>query len=213
MDNSYVANNRIIGFYHGIAFDGKITVENNVVIGCAEGGISTGGIAAVTRGNYVSNNYYGIRGGGTIESNTIVDNQIGIITSTGATIRDNNIVNNKKGITATTNINVDATNNYWGNVDSSTVSSLITDSQDDPALGTVNFKPILTSPSPSAPTDETIKEIAASTGTSASSLGFLIFVEDNIFLIAEIIIGGVAVAWVIVATVVLVKRRRRHKRL
>jgi hypothetical protein len=213
MDNAYVANNQIIGFYHGIAFDGRITVENNVVINCIEGGISTGGLAAITRGNYVSNNYYGIKGGGVIESNTIINNQIGIIPSTEATIKNNNIVNNQKGITLTTSNNIDATTNYWGNVDSSTVSSVITDNQDDPALGKVNFKPILTSPSTTAPTDETVKEIAATTGTSTASLGFLIFVKDNIFLIAEIVIGGIVFAWVIVVAVVLLKKRRRNKRL
>jgi parallel beta-helix repeat protein len=210
--NAHIASNQITGFYQGIALAGSVTAENNVIINCSYGGIASVDSAPTAKGNYISGNTYGIKGGGTIESNTIIDNEYGIILDMKAKINDNNIVNNLHGISLTTTGTFDAPNNYWGNVDSSTVSSLITDSQDDPALGTVNFKPILTSPSTTAPTDETIKEIAATTGTSGSSMGFLIFFEDNIFLIAEIVIVGIVIAWVIVLAVVLVKKRRRHKR-
>jgi hypothetical protein len=212
--NAYIGNNQVIGFYYGISVSGKVTVENNIVTECAYVGLYGVNSAATFKGNYIKNNQIGIQGGGTIDSNTIIDNQIGInVFYSGTTIKNNNIVSNQNGVSITTSINIDAANNYWGNVDSSTVSSLITDSQEDPRLGSVNFEPILTSPSTTAPTDETIKEIAAATGTSGSSMGFLMFFEDNIFLIAESVICAIVIAWVIVGAVVLLKRRRRPKPL
>jgi len=44
-------------------------------------------------------------------------------------------------------------------------------------------------------------------------MGFLMFFEDNIFLIAESVICAIVIAWVIVGAVVLLKRRRRPKPL
>jgi len=210
---TYIANNQINGFYNGISIDGGAIVEGNIVSSCSKSGIWSSNYGATIKGNYVSKNYYGISGGGAIKSNTIINNQIGInIHYIGTTIKNNNIVNNQRGILSNIS-NVDATNNYWGTVDLSTISALVNDKEDNPNGGTVNFKPILTSPSTTAPTDVTIKEIAATTGTSGSSIGFLMFFEDNIFLIAEIIIGAIVIAWVIVGAVVLVKRRKRHKPL
>lgn len=210
---AYIANNQINDFYKGISLYGANTVENNIVTGCSEYGILSTFSSATIKGNYISNNRYGIGGGGRIESNTIVNNEVGISISQEATIKNNNLVSNQNGVTLTIQGTFDARYNYWGKPDAISVSQCIIDSEDNPTLGTVNYQPILTSPSTSAPDDEMVKEIAASTGTTISSVGFLIFLEDNIFVIAEVVIVGIAIAWVIVLITFLIKKRRRAKRV
>jgi parallel beta-helix repeat protein len=211
---AYIANNQINGFYNGISLYGGNTVENNIVTGCSEYGVLSTYSSATIKGNYVSNNRYGIGGGGRIESNTIVNNDVGISISQEATIKNNNIVSNQNGVTLTIQGTFDARYNYWGKPDSISVSQCIIDSEDTPTLGTVNYQPILTSPSTTAPDDETVKEIAASTGTSGSaSLGFLIFLEDNSFVIAEVVILGIIIAWSIVLVAFLIRKHRRTKRV
>lgn len=208
---AYVAGNQIISFYQGIAAGGLITVENNIVINCSYGAISSVDSAVTTKGNYISGSTYGIKGGGTIDSNTIVNNEYGIIIDTVATINNNNIVNNPNGLALTTKGTFDATNNYWGSIDPTEVAQLITDNQDRSELGTVNYKPILTSPSSTAPNDETVEKIAASAG-SWSTQGFLVLIEDNVYLIFEVVIVSIIMAWIIVVAFVFVKRRNQHKR-
>ncbi len=209
--NAYVANNQIIGFYQGIALAGLVTAERNVIINCSYGGVASVDANPVIKANYVSGSTYGIKGGGTIESNTIINNEYGIIIDTGAIIENNNIVNNENGISLTTTGYFNATNNYWGTTNAAIISRLITDNADNSKLGKINYEPILTGPSSTAPNDDTIEEIAAS-GGSWSNRGFLALIEDNIYLIFEVVIVSIVIAWIIVVTVVLLRRRKQCKR-
>jgi hypothetical protein len=116
-------------------------------------GVDISGTAQVTvTGNLIDgNSRYGINGGGTITSNTISNNQIGIHNPPLGDINNNNIVGNTlNSVTATTS-DIDAQNNWWGIADTATINRTIYDSKVDPHLGTIQFAPFLTGPSTSAP--------------------------------------------------------------
>ena len=102
----------------------------------------------------------------TIQSNTISNNNgygISIDSSPLATVNNNNIENNSGySIYLQDSNNVNATYNWWGKTDQQAISQTIYDYYKDFNLGTVNYVPFLTSPDPTAPS-QNYKPIAGST--------------------------------------------------
>ena len=150
------------------------TISNNAFSSCSSGVIAENGASLTIQGNQflkgtdgidifstasvtVNNNLidgnsrYGINGGGTISSNTISNNQIGIHNPPSCVVSGNNIVGNTVNSITTASQNVDAQNNWWGTTDAAAINQTIYDARVDPHLGTVLFVPFLTSPSTSAP--------------------------------------------------------------
>ena len=95
-----------------------------------------------------------------IQSNTISRNPVGLYLFgaslpeiVGNNIQDNRIYNvqvSANPITSNSNV-VNATNNWWGITDASSIGNTIHDFKNDFNLATVNFVPFLTSPDPDAP--------------------------------------------------------------
>ncbi|MGA2384912.1 MAG: right-handed parallel beta-helix repeat-containing protein [Candidatus Bathyarchaeia archaeon] len=129
-----------------------LTIEGNQFLR-GNDGIDIADQATLTiTGNLIDgNSRFGISGGGTINSNTITNNQVGIHNPTTGTINENNIVANTVNSIQTTVENINAQDNWWGTTDTATINQTIYDTKADPRLGTVTFVPFLTQPSPSAP--------------------------------------------------------------
>jgi hypothetical protein len=109
-----------------------------------------------------------LSGNPTIQNNTINDK--GIILKSASKINYNNIqggISLSQSVTA----NVDATNNWWGTTDTSTVDVLIFDVNDDLNLGKVNYMPFLTEPNPDAfPADSPTMPTPSPTPTPTPTL-------------------------------------------
>ena len=149
-----VSNNVFSGCYMGvIAKTGStLTVQNNQFLKGTDGVDASGTAQITVTGNLIdSNSRYGINGGGTISSNTITNNQIGIHNPSVGVISNNNIVGNTENSITAANVDIDAQNNWWGIADTATINRTIYDSKVDPPLGTILFAPFLTQPSASAP--------------------------------------------------------------
>ena len=131
---------------------GPLTVQGNQFLSGTDGiDIFPTASVTVTDNLINGNSKYGINGGGTITSNTISNNQIGIHNPPSGIISYNNIVGNTVNSITTTVENVNAQNNWWGTTDTATINQTIYDTKVDPRLGTVLFVPFLTQPSTSAP--------------------------------------------------------------
>jgi len=118
--------------FYGIEVSGNALISNNIISGCTKAGIVVSG------------------GNPTIQDNTLNDK--GIILKSAATINYNNI---QAGITLSQSVtaDVDATHNWWGTTDTSTIDKLIFDVNDDFNLGKVNYTPLLTKANPEAMPD------------------------------------------------------------
>ena len=152
--SSTISNNVFSDCYMGVNAESgsSLTVQSNQFLKGTDG-VDISGTAQVTiTGNLIDgNSRYGINGGGSISSNTISNNQIGVHNPPSGIISNNNIVGNtQNSITATTS-GVDAENNWWGIADTATINRTIYDTKIDPHLGTVLFVPFLTQPSSLAP--------------------------------------------------------------
>ena len=131
---------------------GGLSVQGNTFSKGTDGlDIFTGASVTITNNLIDSNSRYGINGGGTITSNTITNNQIGIHNPQAGIISDNNIVGNTQNSITAAAVSIDAQNNWWGISDPATINQTIYDSKDDYHLGTIRFAPFLTQPSTSAP--------------------------------------------------------------
>ena len=148
-----ISNNIFSDCYLGVnAEAGTLTVQGNQFLKGTDGvDISPGAAVTVTDNLIDSNTRYGINGGGTITSNTISNNQIGIHNPPSGVISNNNIVGNTLNSITATIENVIAQNNWWGTTDTTAINQTIYDAKIDPHLGTVLFTPFLTQPSTSAP--------------------------------------------------------------
>ncbi len=151
-----ISNNTFSNCLSGITAQAQstLTVQGNFFLRGTDGIDIISGAASLTiTDNLIdSNSRYGINGGGSITSNTISNNQIGIHNPPSGVISYNNIVGNSiNSVTATVD-NIDAANNWWGITDTATINRTIYDSKVDCHLGTVTFTPFLTQPSTSAPT-------------------------------------------------------------
>lgn len=125
--------------------------------------------------NTIENCYIGIRGGKIIERNLLMNNRYGVEVCSDTTIKNNTFTNNnetisivKKPSSVTINYNnfesatqdiiwlygmsnsIDATNNWWGTVDTRAINLTIHDYKYDFDLGKVNFVPFLSEPNPEA---------------------------------------------------------------
>jgi hypothetical protein len=130
----------------------KASIEGNVISN-SKFGILTNVNCPIT-GNLILNNRYGVSGG-KITDNTIINNTYGVI---GTACSNNNIENNNLynfalgafehfSVTA----NMDASNNWWGTINATTIDKTIYDVKDDFDLGTVTYVPFLTAPNSAAP--------------------------------------------------------------
>jgi hypothetical protein len=148
-----ISNNVFTNCFMGIdAKAGTLTVQGNQFLNGTDGIDIIPGASLTISDNLIdSNSRYGINGGGTITSNTITNNQIGVHNPPAGVISENNIVGNTENSITATTANIDAQNNWWGIADTATINQTIYDSKVDPHLGTITFVPYLTQPSPSAP--------------------------------------------------------------
>ncbi|MCW4030673.1 MAG: right-handed parallel beta-helix repeat-containing protein [Candidatus Bathyarchaeota archaeon] len=166
--DGYFANNKITDCWIGVTATGQATLEGNVIENCVLAGISSDpdsfSSSVTIKHNYIANNkFWGIQGGGDIEYNTIINNQVGIRDPLSSTvISHNNIVNNRDLNNTVHSLylkgpyNIDAANNWWGTTDTQLINQTIYDSQDDYNLGTVNYDPILTAPENDAPSSDNL---------------------------------------------------------
>ena len=130
------------------------TVKSNLIEGAGHGiGIHAGSNTTISN-NTIQNLDVGITSYSyeydqKIFDNTIANNDIGLKNLTApALFYSNNILNcSKYSLTLGSSENLDATNNYWGTTNQTTIENSIYDHKNDPSLGTVNFTPFLTSPS------------------------------------------------------------------
>ncbi|MGA2681635.1 MAG: right-handed parallel beta-helix repeat-containing protein [Candidatus Bathyarchaeia archaeon] len=149
-----VSNNTFSSCFMGISAQARsiLTVQGNSFLTGTDGiDIDTGAQVTITGNLIDGNSRYGINGGGSISSNTITNNQIGIHNPTTGVIGNNNIVANTQNSITSTTANIDAQNNWWGITDTTTINQTIYDSKIDHHLGTITFVPFLTQPSSSAP--------------------------------------------------------------
>lgn len=155
---AYISNNRIYGCQQGISlisfrvFGGGIPsyqiVEKNLIIDNTQG-ISISLSSPFDPGTLCP----------TIMNNTISKNSVGIYLSqsnyeSSPTVLNNNIQDNSNYniyLDGTPN-NINATYNWWGTTDISSINQTIFDFKNDFNLGTVSFIPFLTEPHPDTPT-------------------------------------------------------------
>jgi hypothetical protein len=156
-EHSYIANNKIIGYYNGINAADSTTVTGNAIVGCTNAGGVTGGSVDFSR-NYLSDNHIGIsicEGANGIQNNAVLNNDIGLqilSSSSAGTAQNNNIVGSKQySVSMESTLNVDLPNNWWGTTDADAINQTIRDFKVDFNLGKVNFVPFLTSANPNAP--------------------------------------------------------------
>lgn len=129
-----------------------LTVQGNQFLNGVNGvDIDPAALVTVTDNLINGNSRYGINGGGTITSNTISNNQVGIHNPPSGIISQNNIVGNTANSITATTANINAQNNWWGTTDTAAINQTIYDSKVDSHLGTVSYVPFLTAPSATAP--------------------------------------------------------------
>jgi hypothetical protein len=124
---------RTVGPYScftGVFVLGNAHISNNLIQGCTQVDL---GVSTTT--DFDANIV--------IEKNTLNNSGLLIKGKVTAVINQNNIA---CGLTLSENSpnNVDATNNWWGTTDNSAIDKLITDSNDNFKMGTVNYTPIRT---------------------------------------------------------------------
>jgi hypothetical protein len=170
-ENAYVSNNALYGCWLGIIVSGRVTLDGNLIENCYNAGISSQSDQVTIQHNYISNNRFGINGGATIESNTIINNVVGIQAPSASTIiKNNNILNNtQNSIVMSSSSNIDAINNWWGTTDTQNINQTIHDLKNDYNVGAVNFIPFLGQPSSTAPSTPNIDLGPASTPAPTSS--------------------------------------------
>ncbi len=150
---AYFQGNTVNHCWIGITAAGQATIVGNTITNCANNGLQASGNSVRMEGNYISNCQYGISASGTIQSNTVVNNKVGIqIIAPSAPVTNNNIYGNtENNLVLLNSQNLDATNNYWGTTDSQAIAQTIRDAKNDFNAGTVTYTPFLSSPSTSAP--------------------------------------------------------------
>jgi hypothetical protein len=181
---------------YGIECSTDALISNNLVSGWMEyGGIlttsvffSVGGFPIIER-NIIINNAKGISIGilirdwvgttfPTIQNNTISKNSVGLTlgyedqTGHGSPLQkilNNNFQDNSNYnfYLSDSSSNINATYNWWGTTDTQAINQTIYDFKNDFNLGTVDFVPFLTEPSPAAPIVPTFT-ISTSAGTGGS---------------------------------------------
>lgn len=214
-DNAYIANNMVSGCWSAIKASGNSVIEGNVLVDAHNRAIDVTESTVTIKSNYIAGNpSYGIVGGGTIESNTLYNNTVGIYVSLSASITDNNFIgngNNQTNIYLATSENVNAEYNWWGSTNTQTIRQTIYDRNDYANLGIVDFEPILTQPSQKAPTEAIIDII-----NENRSGGFYFYVDSEIqsiiMITAQATVVTLTIVWSLIATVLVFKRFRITRR-
>jgi hypothetical protein len=213
-----IYNNKIERCWDGIRAGEQVTAKSNTISQTKGGGagIFIEGGNAVIKQNYLYKNYCGISvtTADSIESNTIIDNTIGIQTfqaETSPSIHYNNIYNNTQyNLMIGTTTDLDVINNYWGTTSKETITGTIRDYYDEYNWGKAIYSPFLTQLSPTAPKEAGTINSGWAPFNFISSLDSAI--EIQILGIAQIVIISVLIAWLIVVGVVM-QRRFRSRRL
>jgi parallel beta-helix repeat protein len=123
------------------SFSGATTIQNNLITNNKGSGIGCGAsFPLVIENNTITRNYIGLDLSSFSTKSILINNNI--FNNTG--IFDN--VDRSVTLESSQSTNVNATQNYWGTTDQSTINNSIRDNKDDSTLGTVNFVPFLNSP-------------------------------------------------------------------
>ena len=165
-NNVYISDNNITGCSTGVYVTGNSSVTRNLITSNTYG-VRVSDSSAKIENNVITNNNYGISGGGTIRNNPFGNNALGVDVSLDANITQNNISITQKNIRmymSSTNIN-DATYNWWGTTDTQAINQTIQDYKTIPSIGKVNFAPFLNESTPQAPSLQNINLTPAPTPT------------------------------------------------
>jgi len=155
----WIIPDRIV-IYPGIALGGNkdltAHISDNVISGGTNGIQGGTGCTATIERNLIFNNTEAgidISSEVTIKDNTITNNTIGITNPfPSSTIRNNNIYGNGRfNLYSEATSDVDATNNWWGTTDQTSIKQSIYYVENNYKYGTVIFVPYLNEPNPTAP--------------------------------------------------------------
>lgn len=154
-----ISYNNIVGCYTGIYAVGQTTIQQNNLMNNANDGVRSNNSASTIQYNAIANNVCGIGGEGRILNNNIAGNTYGLWGPTAvSTIMGNSILGNTQNIHLTENAtvlgylaNVNASNNWWGTTDPSTINQTIWDFKNATNLGVVTFVPFLSVADSSVP--------------------------------------------------------------
>jgi hypothetical protein len=163
ISNNIIMNSPIL---IGASYDSNITVCGNIISGadsgirCTTGGLGVDSIFGLIENNLIVNNTNGIylrNYGGplhiTIRNNTITNNNIGILSQLDQAVFYNNIYGNTNyNILHEDHYGFNASYNWWGTTNLTTISKSIYDFKNDSKLGNVTYTPFLTTPNTQAPT-------------------------------------------------------------
>ncbi len=165
-NNVYVSDNNITGCYYGVYALGNATITRNLILS-NNYGIMTSVNTATIEYNTFANNSFGLSGGGTIRNNTFGNNQIALTESiANSTVTQNNFFGNAQyNLRLSLATAVDVSFNWWGTADASAINQTISDSKNNPSIGTANFTPFLDQSNQQAPAAETVNYIPAPTPT------------------------------------------------
>ncbi len=145
-----IADNTIVNWFSGIYTTQPVTIQQNIIANTVNDGINTQDTHGVTiSNNAIAYNNVGVSQDANIQNNTIAHNNFGLWGQTSSsTIHYNNILDSTtESVHLTeTAMNVDATNNWWGTTDETSISQTISDFRFDSHLGNVTFTPFLTQP-------------------------------------------------------------------
>lgn len=165
-----ISKNILIGGYSfgiGISNGNAIVVDNTISGSFPDAAVAVGGGSPTIERNLISNNLSysapnnvqtGLRVSGSsnpiIKQNTIIKNLIGIYLdgTPRPTIVNNNVEDNSYNVRlrSSTEVNIDASNNWWGTTDRLAIDQKIYDYNDDLNLGKVTYTPFLTEANPQA---------------------------------------------------------------
>jgi hypothetical protein len=156
-----IASNSITYCFSGIYTAGSATIQQNTIIHNTNDGVVTQTSDVSILNNAIAYNKVGVSRDGNIQNNNIAHNTFGLWGQTNlSTIHNNNIVDSTTESVHLTEagVNVDATNNWWGTTDETTIRQSISDFRFDHNLGNVTFTPYLPQPAdaPVVPTSVTV---------------------------------------------------------
>ena len=146
--NATISGNTIRNCMTGISisyqtrnFTGTVKIQNNLIISNPVTGVYLGAPQKlVFQDNTITQNRFGFRVTGYSNQSTFVNNNI---------YGNTNLTFTLEASRWPTDMNI--LNNWWGTTDNDAINLSILDSSTNPQLGTVNFTPVLNSPSENAP--------------------------------------------------------------
>jgi hypothetical protein len=185
-------------------------ITGNLIMNC---GFGIYGAAQIIDNNLIMKNNYGLYGEATIiRDNTIAQNSIGVAVnsmgfSSSPVIFNNNIQSSSNYslyLTPETAININATYNWWGTIDSQVINQAIYDFKNDFNLGKVSYNPFLTAPNSQAPNMNLQSTLPTPTSTNPPQ-NSMIDIQIAIILVATLTL-------IFTAVIVIYKRKQKLKR-